>query len=72
MNNITYNKDKLDMMKDNIQIRAIAFCWEEFKTQWSKDGRQKSIPELEIRLKEIIEKYKGKRDTPSSRGSYSR
>ena len=46
LKDLTYNKDKLDMMKDNIQIRAIAFLGGEFKTQWSKDGRQKSIPEL--------------------------
>ena len=36
---LTFNKDKLDMLKDNIQIRFIAFGWEEFKAQWSKDGR---------------------------------
>ena len=58
---LTFKKDKLDMLKDNIQIRVIAFGWEEFKTQWSKDGCQKSIPELERRLKEIIEKTKGKK-----------
>ena len=52
------------MLKDNIQIRIIAFGWEEFKNQWSKDGRQKSIPELERRLKEIIEKTKGKKIPP--------
>ena len=38
---LTFKKDKLEMLKDNIQIRVIAFGWEEFKTQWSKDGRQK-------------------------------
>ena len=37
---LTFKKDKLDMLKDNIQIRVIAFGWEEFKTQWSKDGSQ--------------------------------
>ena len=30
---LTYNKDKIDMLKDNIQIRVIEFGWEEFKTQ---------------------------------------
>ena len=52
------------MLKDNIQIRFIAFGWEEFKTQWFKDGRQKSIPDLERHLKEIIEKTKGKKIPP--------
>ena len=31
---LTYKKGKLDMLKDNIQIRVITFVWEEFKTQW--------------------------------------
>ena len=57
---LTFKKDKLDMLNDNIQIRVIEFGWEKLKTQWLKDGRQKSIPELERRLKEIIEKTKGK------------
>ena len=51
LKDITYNKDKIDMLEDNIQIRVIAFGWEEFKTQWLKDGCQKSFPELERRLK---------------------
>ena len=42
--------------------------WEEFKTQWSKDGCQKSIPELERRLKENIEKTKGKKIPPRPKG----
>ena len=29
---LTYKKDKLDMLKDNIQISGIEFGWEEFKT----------------------------------------
>ena len=48
------------MLKDNIQIRVIAFGWEEFETQWFKDGRQKSIPELERFLKDIIKKTRGR------------
>ena len=56
---LTYKKDKLYMLKDNIQIRVIAFGWEEFETQWFKDGRQKSIPELERYLKYIIKKTRG-------------
>ena len=64
LKSLTFKKDKLDMLKDNIQIRFISFGSEEFKTQWSKDGRQKSIPELERRLKEIIEKTKVKKIPP--------
>ena len=52
------------MLKDIIQIRVIAFGWIEFKTQWSTDGRQKSIPDLERRLKEMIEKTRGREITP--------
>ena len=52
------------MMKDNIKIRFIAFGWEELKNQWSKDGRQKSIPELERHLKEIIEDTRGRKIPP--------
>ena len=51
LKDLTYKTDKLDMLKNNIQIRVIAFGWEKFKIQWSKDGRQKSIPKLEKRLK---------------------
>ena len=43
------------MLKYNIEIRGISFGWEEFKTQCLKYGRQKSIPDLEKRLKDIIE-----------------
>ena len=57
--------DKLDKIKDDIQIRVIAFGWVEFKTQWSKYRRQKSIPELERRLKEITEKTRGREIPPS-------
>ena len=42
------------MLKDNIEIRVIGFGWQQFKTTWSKDGKQKSIQQLEERLKEII------------------
>ena len=41
LKDLTFNKDKLDTLKDNTQISVIAFGWEEFKTQWSKDGSQK-------------------------------
>ena len=61
---LTFKKENLDMLKDNIKIPVIAFGWEKFKTKWSKDGRQKSIPELERRLKDIIEKTKGKKIPP--------
>ena len=52
------------MLKDNIQIRVIAFGWEEFETQWFKGGRQKSIPELERCLKDIIKKTRGRQILP--------
>ena len=52
------------MMKDNIKIPVIAFGWEEFKNQWSKDGLQKSILELERRLKDIIRNTRGREITP--------
>ena len=63
---LTYKMDKIDMLKDNIQIRVIAFGWEEFKTLWSKDGGQKIIPELQKTLERDYQKEKGKRDTPSA------
>ena len=61
---ITYKKDKLDMLKVNIQIRVIEFVWEESKTKWRKTGCQKSILELERCLKEIIEKTRGREIPP--------
>ena len=57
-------RTKFDTMKYNTKSSVIEFWWEEFKTQWSKDGCQKSIPELERRLKEIIKKTRGKEITP--------
>ena len=52
------------MLKDNIQIRVIAFGWEEFKNQWSNYSRHKSSTELERSLRKIIEKSKGKNIPP--------
>ena len=52
------------MLKDSIKIRIIAYGWEEFKTQWLKDECQKSIPELERRLKDIIKKTRGREILP--------
>ena len=43
LKDLTYKKDNLDTLKDNIKICVIAFGWEEFKTQWLKDGCQKPI-----------------------------
>ena len=40
LKSITYKKDKLDMLNDNIQIRVISFGWEEFETKWFKGARQ--------------------------------
>ena len=64
LKDLSYKKDKLEMMKDNIQIHFIAFGWEEFKTQCSTDGRQKSILELERHLKDIIKNTTGGKILP--------
>ena len=51
---LKYKKDKMAMLTDNIEIRVVGFGWQEFRTEWSKDGKQKSIEQLEEQLKEII------------------
>lgn len=51
---LQYKKDMLEMLKDNIRIRVIGFGWTQFKCQWSKNGIQKLIQELQQHLKTII------------------
>ena len=51
LQSLKYKKDKLQALKDNIQIRYRGFSWEEWKTPWSYGGWQFSIPQLTKILK---------------------
>lgn len=51
---LQYKKDKLQMLKDNIQRRVLVMGWTQFKTQYSKDKIQKMDEELTERLVEIF------------------
>lgn len=65
LKSLKYKKDKLQALKDNIQIRYRGFGWENWKTQWSHGGVQYSIPELTKTLKELMkEEKKKKRSIP--------
>ena len=58
LKNLKHKKDKLQALKDNIQIRYKGFGWDEWKTHWSHGGISLSIPELTRRLKDLIKKEK--------------
>ena len=65
LKNLKYKKDKLQALKDNIQIRYKGFGWEDWKTNWSGGGVQLSIPELTKVLKDLMkEEKKRKRQIP--------
>ena len=55
---LKYQKNKIDILKDNIQIWVKGFGWAEWKTFWSKGGKSLSVSELAKRLKEIIKATK--------------
>ena len=42
------------MPKDNIQMQVLGMGWNQFKTQWSHNGVQKTVEELTEHLVEII------------------
>ena len=60
VNALTYKNEKETALKDNIQIRFKGYGWAECYTAWSKDGKKKSVPQLQARLIEIINSTKGK------------
>ena len=51
---LMYNKDKLVVLKDNIQIRYLGLGWDKCKTQWSKVGVKLSIADLTNRLENLM------------------
>ena len=54
LKNLRYQKDKYQALKDNIQIRYRGYGWEHWKTPWSSGGRKLTIPDLTLRLKDLI------------------
>ena len=65
LKNLKYKKDKLQALKDNIQIRYKGFGWENWKRHWSHGGIQYLIPQLTKTLKDLIkEEKKAKRSIP--------
>ena len=65
LKSLKYKKDKLQALKDNIQIRYRGFGWEEWKSQWSHGNVTYLIPELTKTLKKLTkEEKKKKRSIP--------
>ena len=58
---LKYKKDKLQTLKDNIQIRYKGFGWLDWETKWSRGGVSFSIPELTKKFKALLKEEKGKR-----------
>ena len=42
------------MPKDNIQMQVLGMGWNQFKTQWSHNGIQKTVEDLTEHLVQII------------------
>ena len=60
---LKYKKDKLQALKDNIQMRFKGFGWDDWKTAWSHMGVQYTIQELAKILKGLITTEKKKKRT---------
>ena len=43
---LKFKKDKMQSLKDNIQIRYKGFGWVDWKSQWSSAGSVYSIPQV--------------------------
>jgi len=56
---LQYKKDKEEGLKDNILMRFKGMGWVDAQTTWSKDGKKKTIPQLQQRLIEIIALTRG-------------
>ena len=61
LKNLNYKKDKLQALKDNIQIRYRGFGWDEWKTRWSHASKSLSVPELTKVLKDLMKEEKKKK-----------
>ena len=55
---LKYNKDKMAVLRDNIQIRYLGMGRADAKKNWSDNRKQKTIPQLTDRLIEIIKMFK--------------
>ena len=55
---LKFKKHKLQALKDNIQMWWKGFGYEDAKTRWTEDRRQKSVADLTKRLKEILKMWK--------------
>ena len=53
---LKYQKDKFEALRNNILIRYKGFQWDDWKTQWSRDGKKLSVLDLTKRLKDLIKK----------------
>ena len=60
---LKYQKDKYGALRNNILIRYKDFQWENWRTQWSKDGKKLSVPDLTKRLKYLIKNQRNKKDS---------
>jgi len=61
LKNLKYKKDKIQALKDNIQIRCRGFGWDEWKTHWSHASKSLSVSELTKVLKDLMKEEKKKK-----------
>lgn len=61
LKNLKYKKDKIQALKDNIQIRYRGFGWDEWKTHWSHASKSLSVSELTKVLKDLMKEEKKKK-----------
>ena len=55
---LQYKYEKEELLKDNILMRYKGMGWATAHTTWSKDGKKKTLQELQKRLIEIIKETK--------------
>ena len=51
---IKSKNDKLNVVKENIQMRVKGYGWKDFAHPWSKNGKLYTAEELSVHLKSII------------------
>ena len=57
---IKFKGDKIDALKDNIQMHYLGMGRDDAQTNWSKASKPLSVDQLTARLSEILKMYRGK------------
>ena len=54
MKSLKLKKDKEAALRDNINMRFKGLGFKEAHTTWSKNGKKKTLPQLQARLIEVL------------------